>query len=348
MLRSKVLSAVGVSILSVSLAGCGGGEGGIFSGNDSNIAGLEAVPNFSVQFPLSGPVTLSATYSGVHKATVITWEQLNGQNGLSTSVCSPNSYEAVCSAGFTPPYSTQTEEYSFRVTSTNSKGMVHTDDLRLTVLPFAASLIPLDADAGQDQTVQEGTSVELSGQASVGGALDDTMSSTNIYSWVPINTGGLPGLPTCSNCTNGVLNFTAPSVGALTTVEYQLTVTDINSQADTDTVQLFITPENQVLSVNAGEAKSVALGSAVTLDGSASWSNASADPIYYHWRVVTDPSATGVVISGSSSAAASFIGAESGVYTFELIVSESAFPMVVDPSAYPAHQKSQVQVAVQP
>lgn len=71
----------------------------------------------------------------------------------------------------------------------------------------------------------------------------------------------------------------------------------------------------------AGSDRSVALGAAVTLDGSAS-SDANGDLISYQWSMVSRPAGSAAALSRSTDAAPSFVPDLAGTYRLRLVVSD--------------------------
>jgi hypothetical protein len=88
---------------------------------------------------------------------------------------------------------------------------------------------PPSADAGADQSVTEGDSVQLTGSSSDG-------ESAVTYLWS--QTSGTP--VTLSDTTSDTPSFTAPSVDANETLVFSLTVTDDGGLTDTDTVSITV------------------------------------------------------------------------------------------------------------
>jgi hypothetical protein len=89
------------------------------------------------------------------------------------------------------------------------------------------------ADAGQDQTVDEGASVSLDASGS-----SDPDGSIETYSWS--QTGG----PTVSLSDDTTVQptFTAPDVGSETTLTFEVAVSDGNGNTDTDTATVTVKP----------------------------------------------------------------------------------------------------------
>jgi len=105
------------------------------------------------------------------------------------------------------------------------------------------------ADAGPDQTIDEGQTVTLDGS----GSSDPNSTDPLGYEWV--QTGGSPSL-SLSPTDDTQLTFTAPDVDGDQTLTFELTVTDNEGKTGTDEVAVTITdldaPADALYRVNAG------------------------------------------------------------------------------------------------
>ena len=142
---------------------------------------------------------------------------------------------------------------------------------------------PPQANAGPDQTVDEGSVVTLDGSSSLD--IDDRVAA---YQWA--QTGG-PTV-TLSNPTSSNPFFTAPTVGTGgASLTFDLTVTDAGGLSNTDSCVVNITWQNQPpTAVVTPESIDATEGTLVTLDGLAStdsddgissyqWTQAEGDPV---------------------------------------------------------------------
>jgi hypothetical protein len=183
------------------------------------------------------------------------------------------------------------------------------------------------ADAGADQTVEEGVTVTLNGSNSTDP--DGTIAS---YLWT--QTAGTS--VTLSDSTFTQPSFTAPYVGltgeALT---FELTVQDDGGLADTDTVIINVSNVNQAPTADAGADQTVEEGMTVTLDGSNSW-DADGAVVSYSW---TQVDGLAVTLSETWTAQPTFtapdVSADEASLTFQLTVTDdgglqSADTCVVD------------------
>jgi hypothetical protein len=139
------------------------------------------------------------------------------------------------------------------------------------------------ADAGVDQTVQEGSLVTLDGSGSF-----DPDREPITYQWV--QTAG----PAVTLSSSTVVNpsFTAPLVGiGGATLTFQLTVDDGRAASVPDPVNVSVQNVNHPPTANAGPDQTVNENALVTLNGTAS-SDPDNDPLTYQWTQVSGPAVT--------------------------------------------------------
>jgi hypothetical protein len=172
---------------------------------------------------------------------------------------------------------------------------------------------PPVADAGADQTVQEGSPVTLGDQASY-----DPDGEALTYSWA--QAAGPP--VALSNSATTQPSFTAPFVGSAgTMLTFQLTVHDGIDSA-TDTVNVFVENDNHPPTAHAGVDQTKDEGSVVTLNGLAS-NDPDEDPLIYNWTQLSGPVTT---LSDPFSSAPSFtaplVNTGGDTLIFQLTVSD--------------------------
>ncbi|MDI4667629.1 hypothetical protein MKZ47_00685, partial [Pseudoalteromonas shioyasakiensis] len=131
-------------------------------------------------------------------------------------------------------------------------------------------------NAGEDQTVVEGSEVSLEGEAT------DSDGSIVSYSWIQL--AGESVSLTDSDKIRA--SFDAPDVEERVELSFQLTVTDNDEAQSSDTISIFVEPTNlpptnTLPSVNAGEDQTVVEGSEVSLEGEATDSDGSI--VSYSW-----------------------------------------------------------------
>ena len=166
------------------------------------------------------------------------------------------------------------------------------------------------ANAGPNQTAQVGKTVTLNGSGSSNPSGVGTLS----YSWA------FKSRPAASNATlsgsSGVLaSFVVDVAGA-----YAVTLTVSNGTA-TDSATVTISTVNSPPVANAGPNQTVAVGAAVTLNGSAS-SDVDGDPLTYLWSLITKPAGSSAGLSSARSPSPTFVADKAGTYVAQLVVND--------------------------
>ncbi len=200
---------------------------------------------------------------------------------------------------------------TFQLTVTDNGGLQSTDTCIVNV---SWVNMPPTADAGPDQSVNEGALVTLDGSAS--SDPDDGIAS---YLWT--QTGGAS--VTMSNPNSPTPTFTAPEVnGGSASLTFQLTVTDNGGLTASDTVIVNVSDVNQPPTADAGPDQTVDAAVEVTLDGSGS-SDPDGTITSYTW---TQTGGTSVVLSDPNSPAPTFtapdVGPSGATLTFQLTVTD--------------------------
>ena len=174
--------------------------------------------------------------------------------------------------------------------------------------------VPPTADAGADQTVDEGDTVTLAGSNS-----SDPDGTIVYYTWTQIAGSSV----TLSDASAAQPAFTAADVGSDgESLTFQLTVTDDGGLQSADTCIVNVSWVNVAPTADAGPDQAADEGATVTLDGSNSF-----DPdgtiVYYTWTQIAGSSVT---LSDASAAQPTFtapwIGASSEVLNFQLTVTD--------------------------
>ena len=146
---------------------------------------------------------------------------------------------------------------------------------------------PPTANAGADQVVAPGATVNLTGAAS-----SDANGSIAAYAWTQTSGSAV----TLASASTATPSFAAPAVaGALA---FQLTVTDNGGASHTDTVTVTV---NAIPVANAGADQTVSAGAAVSLSGSGS--DADGSVASYSWA---QTSGAAVTLSNANTATLAF------------------------------------------
>jgi MYXO-CTERM domain-containing protein len=212
---------------------------------------------------------------------------------------------------FTAPSVNATTVLTFQLTANDGRNFA-TDTVNITVSNSANSA-PV-ANAGPDQTVNEGATVTLEG-----GGSSDPDGSALTYAWA--QTGGTPTV-TLSGANTAQPAFTAPSVTADTQLTFTLTVSD-GTLSHTDTVAITVrdVAQNRAPVANAGTDQTVNEGTAVTLNGTGS-TDPDGNTLTYAWSQTAGPTVT---LTGANTAQPAFTApavTADTVLTFRVTVSD--------------------------
>ena len=174
---------------------------------------------------------------------------------------------------------------------------------------------PPTAEAGANQTVDEGADVTLAGSGS------DPERGALTYAWR--QTSGTPSV-TLSNANRASASFTAPTQLVNDAVlVFELKVTDPLGKFATDTVMITVTAgDNDAPTANAGEDQTVGEGATVTLSGSGT--DPENEDLTYAW---SQTSGTTMTLSGGNTATATFTAPSSltanATLVFQLTVTDA-------------------------
>ena len=198
-------------------------------------------------------------------------------------------------------------------------GIVNSTPDTVTITTTGANTPPV-ANAGPDQTVSAGSTVQLDGSVS-----KDADGNALHYQWaLTVKPTGSKAI--LSNATTMMASFNADIAGQYVA---QLTVNDgmVNSAPDTVTVTTL--GGNTVPVANAGPDQTVALGTVVTLDGSSS-KDADGSPLTFQWTLSAKPLGSAAAISDPSAMRPTITVDMSGEYIAQLIVNDGTANSIPD------------------
>ncbi|MBL7965358.1 MAG: T9SS type A sorting domain-containing protein [Prolixibacteraceae bacterium] len=187
------------------------------------------------------------------------------------------------------------------------------------------------ANAGNDQTVNEGALVTLSGVTSY-----DPDADPLIFTWT------MPNGLTLNYATTSTPTFIAPEVTSDTNLIISLTVNDGSSTSSVDQVVILVKQVNKAPTANAGIDQIRDEGTLVTLDGSA-----SIDPEGSNITYLWSPPA-GITLSSNTDSKPTFIVPEVSSdthYTFYLTVNDGTLSSVSDQVVITAKQVNKIPLA---
>ena len=181
-------------------------------------------------------------------------------------------------------------------------------EIRTGALPNTAPI----ANAGLDQAVDLGATVQLDGSAS---SDPDHGPAPLTYSW-SLLTRPAGSVAVISNATAIKPTFKADKAG-----EYvaQLIVNDSAASSSPDTVR--ISTRNTKPVANAGNDQSGAVGVTVNLDGRGSF-DADGDPLSYQWSFTSRPAGSVAAIGNPQLPQSNFIPDKPGLYVVQLVVDD--------------------------
>ncbi|MGF7139205.1 PKD domain-containing protein [Roseimarinus sediminis] len=214
---------------------------------------------------------------------------------------------------FTAPEVSADTDFTFSLIVNDGTDASQPDEVLITVKQV--NKIPV-ADAGPDQTVNEGETLALDGSAS-----SDGDNETLNFQW------SAPQGITLSAIDVAQPGFTAPEVSADTDFTFTLVVDDGKAPSSADEVVITVKHVNKVPLADAGPDQQMNEGSTVQLDGTAS-SDADMEQLSYAW---TAPD--GIVLDDASAAQPSFVAPEVSSdtdFTISLVVSDGTDQSVAD------------------
>lgn len=190
--------------------------------------------------------------------------------------------------------------YVLQLTVTDDQGETATDTMEIEATLPAGPV----ADAGSDQAVQTGATVQLAGTA--------TNAQGASFAWTILSG---PNSPVIQNANSQNASFVASAAG---TYVVQLTVTDAFGQSDTDTMNVVVTTPNRAPSGSVNAPSAVFAGTEVRAEVSAS--DPDGDPLTYSWTVLSPSGAA--IISGETGTSVTYTASEFGTYQATVDISD--------------------------
>ena len=192
------------------------------------------------------------------------------------------------------------------------------------------------ANAGLDQTVVVGTTVQLDA-----GGSHDADGDTLLYRW------SLSAVPAGSMAALSDASGVNPSFGVDLPGMYvaQLIVNDSQVDSLPDTVT--ISTENSKPVANAGPDQTVLVTDIVRLDGSGS-SDADRDSLSYRWSLTSIPAGSSAALSDPLAVQPTFVADRLGTYIGQLIVNDFTVDSVPDTVLITAGDTQPPQLLVDP
>lgn len=311
--KLKQLGAVGLLSL---LAACGGGGSGCNQafGILANCSSLDSANTAPIakagtnQNVITGSVVTldgSASSDADNNPLTFKWSLVAAPAGSTATLVNPASAKPTFTADVSGTYL-----FSLLV----NDGKIDSAMATVTVTATNLNVAPV-ANAGSNQSVVTGTQVTLDGSSS-----SDANRDLLTYKWTLIAKPN-GSQATLTSATDVKPKFTADVAG---TYIFTLVVNDgrLSSSADaSSTVAITASGVNAAPVSNAGVNQNVVVGTAVTLDGSAS-GDANLDPLTYKWTLVVKPATSVAALSSATAAKPTFTADLAGVYVASLVVND--------------------------
>jgi RHS repeat-associated protein len=209
----------------------------------------------------------------------------------------------------------------------DGNGWIDADDARQCVLQCTLARCaepsannPPTADAGADRETVVGATVDLDGSAS-----SDPDGDPLRYGW------RFTALPADSTAALTGADTAAPSFTVDAAGEYRIELVVNDGAVDSAPDTVSVVTVNRPPTADAGADQSAAVGTVVTLDGSAS-SDPDGDALSYLWRLSGLPDDSGAALDDPTAVAPSFRIDLPGDYTAELIVNDGLLDSAPDQS----------------
>ena len=302
-MKNSYIFSVVVLFCLIFVQACGGSGG---DGDNPLPANMNPTSNAGVDQTVNEKTTVTLYGSGGDSDGTITsysWTQTAG-----VIVSLTTDFGAVTS--FFAPTTTEQLTLTFQLTIIDDANATATDTINIFVSPVN---IPPTSDAGEDQTVEELTTVTLTGEGV------DSDGSIADYSWTQIT-----GITvTLANADSKTATFTTPDIDIDEILTFSLMITDNEGSTAVDSVDIVValpSPPN----ADAGSAQFKTSGTSIILDASASTSPSGAD-LTFNW-IQIDGSGLSIKLDDSSIVGPSFTAPEltaARTVIFEVTVSDN-------------------------
>ena len=178
-----------------------------------------------------------------------------------------------------------------------------------TVVIDAGNRAPV-ANAGPDQTVPVGETVQLDGTDST-----DDDGDPLTYNWSFVSK------PAGSSATLSDSSAVRPTFVVDVRGEYGLELVVNDGRADSPPDAVLVTTENTAPVAHAGPDQTALVAETVTLDGTGS-TDIDGDPLTYAWALITLPAGSAASLNDPTSPTPSFVADLAGDYVAQLIVND--------------------------
>ncbi|MGJ8668243.1 MAG: neutral/alkaline non-lysosomal ceramidase N-terminal domain-containing protein [Oceanococcus sp.] len=222
-------------------------------------------------------VNLTGSGSDIEGDVSFAWTQLSGP-----VVSLQNQDQAA--ARFNAPDVGAVTELVFQLTVSDAEQAQASDTTSVVVSPLNAENLPPAANAGSNQSVEEGAVVKLDGSGS-----QDPDGQISAYNWIQVDNGA--SAVALSGADQAQAEFSAPVVTATTVFRFRLRVTDNDGETGDDQVDVTVTSNNLAPIADAGPDRTRSEGELVILDGSNS-SDSDGNIAAYAWEQASGPAVT--------------------------------------------------------
>ena len=252
------------------------------------------------------PIPLDGSASSDPDGDTLTYQWTQQDNGApAATITNPTAAKA----SFQTPTA---GEYLFTLTVSDGK-LTASDDITVQVAQNQAPT----ANAGADQDGLTGKTITLDGSASSDPDGNDTLK----YKWTQVGT--TPATVSLTGADTAKPTFVPRTAGKYT---FKLEVSDGANQATDEVVVTVAQAPNTAPVANAGAAQTVAVGTPVTLDGSAS-SDPDGDALTYSWALT---GGTGLTLTNPKTAQPTFTPIATGEFKFTLTVDDGQTSSTAD------------------